>query len=61
MRTWIQAYNTVREPYIVYDSTKIKEQIDALEDAGLTGGFMTWNAASSLSKYNEIAPAFEKE
>lgn len=61
VRTWIQAYNTVREPYIVYDSTKIKEQIDALEDAGLTGGFMTWNAASSLSKYNEIAPAFEKE
>lgn len=60
-RTWVQAYNTVREPYIVYDSTKIKEQIDALEDAGLTGGFMTWNAASSLSKYNEIAPAFEKE
>ena len=61
VRTWIQAYNTVREPYIVYDSTKIKEQINALEDAGLSGGFMTWNAASSLSKYREIAPAFEKE
>ncbi len=61
VRTWIQAYNTVREPYIVYDSVKIKEQIDALEDAKLTGGFMTWNAASSLSKYKEIAPALKKE
>ncbi len=57
VRTWIQAYNTVREPYIVYDSTKIREQINALEDAGLTGGFMTWNASSSLTKYQEIIPA----
>lgn len=57
-RTWIQAYNTVRAPYIVYDSTKIKEEINALEDAGLKGGFMTWNASSSLSKYREILGAF---
>lgn len=58
VRTWIQAYNTVRQPYIVYDSNKIKEEINALKDAGLNGGYMTWNASSSLSKYEEIAPAF---
>lgn len=58
VRTWIQAYNTVRQPYIVYDSNKIKEEINALKDAGLNGGYMTWNASSSLSKYTEIAPAF---
>lgn len=61
VRTWIQAYNTVRPPYIVYDSVKIKEQIKALNDAGLSSGYMTWNASSSLSKYKEIASAFKKE
>lgn len=60
-RTWIQAYNTVREPYIVYDSKKITEEMSALKDAGLNGGFMTWNASSSLSKYEEISPSFKKE
>lgn len=61
VRTWIQAYNTVREPYIIYDHIKIKEQMNALEDAGLTGGVMTWNASSSFTKYKEIMPAFKKE
>jgi len=61
VRTWIQAYNAIFEPYIVYDSTKIEAQIKGLYDAGLTGGYITWNGGSSLKKYTAIAPAFKKE
>lgn len=61
VRTWIQAYDTVRAPYVIYNSEKISEEIKALKDAGLSGGYMTWNASSSLSKYTEIASAFKRE
>ena len=61
VRTWIQAYNTIREPYIVYDASKISDQIKGLYDAGLTGGFITWNSSSSYNKYKEISAAFGKE
>ena len=54
MRTWIQAYNTTKSPATVYDSSKIADQIKALEDAKAIGGYMTWNSASSLTKYKEI-------
>ena len=54
MRTWIQAYNTTKSPAIVYDSSKIADQVKALEDAKALGGHMTWNSASSLTKYKEI-------
>jgi len=61
VRTWIQAYNTIHEPYIVYDASKISEQIQGLYDAGLNGGFITWNSSSNYNKYVEISPAFGKE
>lgn len=61
VRTWIQAYNTVKTPYVTYDAAKISDQIKALYENGLTGGYMTWNAGSSLSKYEEIKEAFKKE
>lgn len=61
VRTWIQAYNAIRAPYIEYDADKVSDQIQGLYDAGLTGGYMTWNSGSNLIKYNEIAPAFKKE
>lgn len=61
VRTWIQAYDAIREPEIVYDSSKISDQIQGLLDAGLTGGYMTWNAGSSLDKYVSISSAFKKE
>jgi len=61
-RTWITAYDT---PYwnvqVIYDADKISEQIQGLYDAGLKGGYITWNAGSSLKKYTSIAPAFKKE
>lgn len=61
VRTWIQAYNAIREPYIVYDANKVSDQIQGLYDAGLTGGFITWNSRSSYDKYLEISSAFGKE
>ena len=61
-RTWITAYNTpFWNPTVVYDANKISSQVQALYDAGLTGGFITWNSTSSLAKYEEIKSAFEKE
>ena len=61
VRTWIQAYDAIKSPNIVYDSNKISEQITALYDNGLTGGFMTWNGNSNLVKYNEIIDGLKKE
>ena len=60
-RTWIQAYNAIHEPYIVYDEAKITEQIKALYEKGLNGGYIPWNANSSLEKYQAIAGAFKKD
>lgn len=61
VRTWIQAYNAIKSPYITYDANKISEQIQGLYDNGLNGGYITWNAKSSLEKYQEISSAFKKE
>lgn len=60
-RTWITAYDTpFWNPKIIYDANMISRQVEALYDAGLTGGFITWNSASSLAKYNQIKGAFAK-
>lgn len=58
VRTWIQAYNAIREPYNSYGPTEVSAQIRALRDTGCTGGYMTWNAGSSLEKYTWLIPAF---
>lgn len=61
-RTWITAYDTPYwNPVVTYGATKISEQAQALVDAGLTGGFITWNSASNLSKYKQIKSAFSKD
>ena len=58
-RTWITAYDTPYwNPTIIYNSDKIIAQAKALKDAGLNGGFITWNSSSSLAKYNQISSAF---
>ncbi|MGM9876402.1 MAG: putative glycoside hydrolase [Bacilli bacterium] len=60
-RTWITAYDTPYwNPKVVYGASKIEEQVTALYDAGLDGGFITWNSASSLAKYEQIKSAFAK-
>jgi len=52
VRTWIQAQDS--DAYdIDYGQYEIKAQIDALKDADVYDGFMTWNAAGSLRKYRE--------
>lgn len=61
VRTWIQAYDTKKEPATIYDDEKVSEEIKALYENGLTGGYMTWNSSSKLSKYEEIKEAFRRE
>ena len=58
VRTWIQAYNAIREPYNSYGAFEVSEQIRGLQEAGCTGGYMTWNPSSSIEKYSVIIPAF---
>lgn len=59
VRTWIQAYDAIRAPYNEYGAEEIAEEIAALVDNGLTGGFITWNAGSSYSKYLTFKSAFD--
>ena len=58
VRTWIQAYNAIRKPYNAYGPEEVAAQIKALRDTGCTGGYMTWNSASSIDKYRRLMPAF---
>lgn len=61
-RTWITAYDTPYwKPTVIYNASKIDDQVRALYDAGLDGGFITWNSASSLAKYEQIKTAFNKD
>lgn len=60
-RTWITAYDTPYwNPTVIYGPSKIRDQVKALSDAGLDGGFITWNSASSLNKYEQIKSAFNE-
>ena len=61
VRTWIQAYDAIKSPKVTYDANMVSKEIQGLYDAGLTGGFITWNGGSNLSKYKEISSAFGKE
>ncbi|MDO4963764.1 MAG: putative glycoside hydrolase [bacterium] len=61
VRTWIQAYDSVKEPSVAYDASKVSDEIKALYDNGLTGGYMTWNSGSNIYKYKQISGAFKKE
>lgn len=60
VRTWIQAYDAIRSPYNTYGPTELWAEISALRDNGLDGGFIPWNAGSSLSKYQSFKEAFDK-
>ena len=58
VRTWIQAYDAIREPYNTYGTYEVFAQIRALRDTGCTGGYMTWNSGSSLDKYRSLISIF---
>ena len=60
IRTWIQTYDTIREPYITYDSSKVSDQIKGLYDANIQNGYITWNSGSSMLKYKTLIDAFNK-
>ena len=66
-RTWITAYNTPvasSGTFLSYNGKEVSEQIKALYDNGLTGGYMTWNAYSyknNLNKYKNQKDAYVKE
>lgn len=61
VRTWIQTYDTIREPYITYDNTKVSDQIKGLYDAGIKTGYITWNSGSSIYKYKTLIEAFNRD
>ena len=59
VRTWIQAYNAIREPYNTYGAAEVAAEVKALRDTGCTGGFMTWNGGSDIGKYRSILSALQ--
>lgn len=60
-RTWITGYDTPNwEPTVVYDEGKLVDQINALYDSGLRGGFIPWNGVSNINKYHEYAGIWDK-
>lgn len=62
-RTWLTCYDVPHwDPVITADSTFLGSQVQALWDAGIgQGGFITWNAASSVGKYYEVSGAFSRD
>ena len=58
VRTWVQAYDAIREPYNTYGPDEVGAQIRALRDTGNTGGYMTWNGASPIGKYTWLSSVF---
>ena len=61
-RTWITGYDTPHwSPSFVYGTAELKAQIAGLEDAGLDGGFIPWNAVSSLDKYTQYKDVWNEE
>jgi len=61
LRTWIQNYNSTKEPFVTYDASKIEDQVRGLFDAGLTDGYITWLASSNYSKYASCLAAYKIE
>lgn len=51
--TYIQGYDSLRPPYVIYDRQKIEEQIQGLTDAGIHDGHIIWNSGSDYSRYLE--------
>lgn len=61
-RTWITGYNTPHwAPSVNYDTKKLKQQVNALEKSGLTGGFIPWNASSDITKYREYKGVWKEQ
>ena len=59
VRTWLQGYNSIKEPYVVYDCEKIIDQINGLKNADIYDGFMIWNSLSDYEKFKSYKDAFK--
>lgn len=57
-RTWIMAQNSDKYD-VTYGPDFVAAQIEGLRNAGVCDGYMTWNAASSLSKYSSLSEIFD--
>ncbi len=61
VRTWIQTYDSIKAPRVEYGAAEVEKEIRGLYDAGLTGGYMTWNSGSSITKFRSQIAAYSKE
>lgn len=61
VRTWIQCYDAIKPPYNAYYADNVGAQIRGLFDAGLTGGYMTWNGGGDWARYTACRSAFALE
>ncbi len=61
LRTWVQAFDTIKAPYITYDAPQLEAQSKGLFDAGLNNGYMAWNSGSKLDKYRAQLDAYKKD
>ncbi len=57
VRTWIQVYDSVSYG-TPYDTDMVLAQIRGLEDAGVNDGYITWNGAASVGKFDTVKEAF---
>ena len=61
VRTFIQGYNSINKPFVVYDNEKLLDQINGLADAGiLDNGYIVWNAGSYIDNYCLYEEALSK-
>ena len=61
-RTWIQAYDVMKrvdKNGISYGAEQLEQEIRALYEANLKGGFITWLSNSNIDKYKSQKKAFE--
>ncbi len=59
VRTWIQCYDAIKPPYTSYYADNVGAEIRGLFDAGLTGGYMTWNGGGDWERYRACRSAFD--
>ncbi len=61
VRTFIQGYNSIVEPYVVYDNEKLLDQINGLKDSGIyDNGYIVWNSGSYIDNYYLYEDALSK-
>ena len=58
LRTWIQVYDSIIDN-TWYDTYKVKDQIDALRNLGISNGYITWNGAASYERFRNVIDAFK--